>query len=343
MYSITRRHPQPLIHPVFDKKSKYQRFIYIFLQTSLAGKTSRFHTDIKIGERERGENYPRVEETPTHSMCAESRVWSWLIIGVLEVILDVECTMPSGFHTSDFVPSHDHKIEHLICDSTWLCQVLLEYWISKREAKTDPIKTRKAPTTSIQFLWPGKIEARTVYWGTSKRTTEVLKIMLRVEPEIDCKEHPQNTQIQTDAEQWTKTTVASFEFCGHTGDSARKVRIKLLVNPITKDQNNDLTMFSPTHGNFLKREVTKTYDTPPNPTKIMPITLLCSCGICSRNNSNILSFFPWLLIVLVFADSNQQETQSVHINCHPVVLFDVDMSALMLSQGFDVSFTPNCV
>ena len=43
--------------------------------------------------------------------------------------------------------------------------------ISNREDNEDPSKTRTTPTTSIQFLCPGRIDDNTVYWDTNINTT----------------------------------------------------------------------------------------------------------------------------------------------------------------------------
>ena len=54
---------------------------------------------------------------------------------------------------------------------------------SQTDPKVDPIKTRITPATSIQFLFPGKIDDNKVYWITKKSTTLVLQIMFTVLPE----------------------------------------------------------------------------------------------------------------------------------------------------------------
>ena len=48
---------------------------------------------------------------------------------------------------------------------------LLSNTMSKREENEDPNKTRTTPTTSIQFLCPGRIDDSTVYWDINRNTT----------------------------------------------------------------------------------------------------------------------------------------------------------------------------
>ena len=43
--------------------------------------------------------------------------------------------------------------------------------ISKIEDIEHPNKTRTTPTTSIQFLCPGRIDDSTVYWDINRNTT----------------------------------------------------------------------------------------------------------------------------------------------------------------------------
>ena len=56
--------------------------------------------------------------------------------------------------------------------------------ISRMEDKEDPTKTRTTPTTSIQLMYPGRIDDSTVYWAISMNTTSVLTIAVTVLPEM---------------------------------------------------------------------------------------------------------------------------------------------------------------
>ena len=47
-----------------------------------------------------------------------------------------------------------------------------------------PSKTKITPTTSIQFLCPGRIDDNTVYWEISIDMTSVVNISVNVFPEM---------------------------------------------------------------------------------------------------------------------------------------------------------------
>ncbi len=154
--------------------------------------------------------------------------------------------------------------------------------ISKREAKTDPIKTMKTPTTSIQFLWPGNIEALMVYCGISINTTAVQCITFTRVPEIYCKDQIQSTHIPTVAMQCKTTVTISMEPSGHTGTSTAKVNTKLLTIPKKNAQNKDLIISSPTQGyccctaDWIEKQI------PATAVRIYPSQVECWCGIWEK-------------------------------------------------------------
>lgn len=102
----------------------------------------------------------------------------------------------------------------------------------------------KAPVTSIQFLLPGNREAKIVYWGMSRKTTDVLMMMLTMVPEVYCKERMKAYQVVMADIQWAEVAPMSLWPLGHTGSSRIKVRIVLQISPTAKAQNNDLNLCS---------------------------------------------------------------------------------------------------
>ena len=76
------------------------------------------------------------------------------------------------------------------------------------EDKEDPSKTRITPTTSIQFLCPGRIDENTVYWDININTgfvLFVLFIIVTVLPDIIPDPYIASGQMAAYERQWNIT------------------------------------------------------------------------------------------------------------------------------------------
>ena len=109
--------------------------------------------------------------------------------------------------------------------------------ISITEDSEDPSKSRNTPTTSIQFLCPGRIDDSTVYWDININTTAMLAIIVTVLPWTV--EDPYITSG------WMVAYVTlrmvnmeiSNQLLGNTGVSIMNIRIKEAVVPAVQPQN----------------------------------------------------------------------------------------------------------
>ncbi len=183
---------------------------------------------------------------------------------------------------------------------------------SYRDPEIDPNKTMKTPTTSIQFLCPGRTAERTVYCGMRNKTTDELRIMLTTVPEAYCMAYTAQNQVETDAMQWTETAAISNKVTGHTGSSSTKVKLVLQTKQVRKAQNNDLNLFSLKQGYILMTSVSIVYINPPNPATATPIVVTYPCGML--NNSKLASLRPVCCVacLLLFSDWSQQVLKWLH-------------------------------
>ncbi len=202
----------------------------------------------------------------------------------------------------------------------------------------------KTPTTSIQFLWPGKMDDKMVFWGIRKNTTRVLIIMLNVLPEISCNEYTKHTHVAADANVWTETCKISKESPGQTGDSTMKVSVTLQTKQSEKDQNKDLHLSSCKHSYFLNKAPIKESVTPQKPAETTPASMTYFCGIGCRNITVLFSLGLALAIPAGWcalpSESKQQNCHIAQLSCKSCSKWTEAESASSLSK--QNCFIPMC-
>ncbi len=218
-----------------------------------------------------------------------------------KLIIDMECTTSLKCYNkrlwililcwTDQQQNFHHTFSNIRRTCFQASQTFSGIWyISRTDAKTDPLKTMRTPATSIQFLWPGKIDGRMVYWGMSTKTTVVLVIMLNVVPEIYCNENTKHTHSAADVEAWTNTALVSNKLPGQIGHSTTNVSVPLQIRQSKKDQNKHLHLSSCKHSYFWNMAPNKERDTPEKPADTIPVKLTYFCAIGWRNKTVFFLF-----------------------------------------------------